>query len=48
MADHLRAIELAAIKYESKEDGGTYDKFFGSIGAFKRNWLKQARRKRMG
>ena len=48
VADCLCAIELAAIKYEAKEDGGTYGKFFGGIGAFKRNWLKQARRKRMG
>ena len=48
VADYLCTIELAAIKYEAKEDGGTYDKFFGGIGAFKRNWLKQARRKRMG
>lgn len=48
VADYLCTIELAAIKYAAKEDGGTYDKFFGGIGAFKKNWLKQARRKRMG
>lgn len=48
VADYLCTIELAAIKYEAKEDGATYDKFFGGIGAFKRNWLKQARRKRLG
>lgn len=46
-ADYLCTIELAAVKYEAKEDGGTYDKFFGGIGSFKRNWLKQARRKRI-
>ena len=45
-ADYLCTIELAAIKYAAKEDGGgTYNKFFGGIGPFKRNWLKQARRK---
>lgn len=48
VADYLCTIELAAIKYTAKEDGGTYDKFFGGIGALKKNWLKQARRKRMG
>lgn len=44
-ADYLCTIELAAIKYAAKEDGGAYNKFFGGIGPFKRNWLKQARRK---
>ena len=47
-ADYLCTIELAAVKYAAKEDGGTYNKFFGGIGPFKRNWLKQARRKRIG
>lgn len=45
VADYLCTIELAAIKYAAKENGATYDKFFGGPGAFKRNWLKQARRK---
>ena len=45
VADYLCTIELAAVKYEAHEDGATYNKFFGSIGAFKKNWLKQARRK---
>lgn len=45
VADYLCTIELAAVKYEAKENGGTYDKFFGGIGSFKKNWLKQARRK---
>ena len=45
VADYLCTIELAAIKYSEKEDGGTYNKFFGGIGTFKKNWLKQARRK---
>ena len=44
-ADYLCTIELAAIKYAAKEDGETYNKFFGGIGPFKKNWLKQARRK---
>ena len=47
VADFLCTIELAAVKYDAKEDGGTYDKFFGGVGTFKKNWLKQARRKRM-
>lgn len=44
-ADYLCTIELAAVKYAAKKNGATYDKFFGGIGPFKRNWLKQARRK---
>lgn len=47
VADYLCTIELAAIKYGAKENGQTYNKFFGGIGAFKKNWLKQARRKRI-
>ena len=47
VADYLCAIELALAKYEAKEDGETYNKFFGGIGPFKRNWLKQARSKRI-
>lgn len=47
VADYLCTIELANIKYAAKENGGTYDKFFGGIGSFKKNWLKQARRKLM-
>ena len=48
VADYLCTIELAAVKYAARENGGTYDKFFGGVGAFKRNWLKQARRKAIG
>lgn len=44
-ADYLCTIELAALRYADKEDGQTYNKFFGGVGKFKRNWLKQARRK---
>ena len=43
-ADYLCTIELAAIKYAAKEDGETYNKFFGGARNFKKNWLKQARR----
>lgn len=45
VADYLCTIELAAVKYAAHEDGATYNKFFGGVGAFKKNWLKQARRK---
>lgn len=45
VAVYLCTIELAAMKYVAKENGGTYDKFFGDVEAFKKNWLKQARRK---
>lgn len=45
VADYFCTIELAAKKYDAHEDGGTYSKFFGRAGTFKRNWLKQARRK---
>lgn len=47
VADYLCTIELGLVKYEAKEDGETYNKFFGGIGSFKRNWLKQARSKRI-
>ncbi len=47
VADYLCAIELALVKYQAKEDGETYNKFFGGIGPFKRNRLKQARGKRI-
>lgn len=47
VADYLCTIELVLVKYEAKENGETYSKFFGGIGSFKRNWLKQARSKRI-
>ena len=47
VADYLCTIELALVKYEAKENGETYNKFFGGIGTFKRNWLKQARSKQI-
>ena len=45
VADYFCTLELAAVKYAAGEDGGTYDKFFGGARAFKKSWLKQARRK---
>ena len=45
VADYLCTIELAAVKYDAKENGETYNKFFGGAVSFKKNWLKQARRK---
>ena len=45
IADYFCTIELAAVKYDAHEDGATYNKFFGGVGSFKKNWLKQARRK---
>lgn len=45
VADYLCAIELAACKYERGEQTETDLRFFGSRGSFRRNWLKQARRK---
>ena len=48
VADYLCEIELAAIKYEHGEQTNTDNKFFGGRGPFKKNWLKQARRKSLG
>ena len=47
-ADYLCAIELARIKYEHGEQTSTDVKVFGYEGTFKRNYLKQARRKLEG
>lgn len=44
-ADYFCTVELAAKKYAVHENGETYNKFFGGVGSFKKNWLKQARRK---
>ena len=45
VADYFCEIELAAVKYENGEQTETDKKFFGGKGAFKKSWLKQARRK---
>ncbi|WP_304427497.1 DUF3800 domain-containing protein [uncultured Adlercreutzia sp.] len=47
VADYLCAMELAALRYRTGDAGATYEKFFGGIGSFKKNWLKQVRRKRL-
>lgn len=44
-ADYFCSIELAHMKYASGMQTSTYVKFYGRAGAFKRNFLKQARRK---
>lgn len=44
-ADYLCSIELAARRYQCRAESRTYLKFFGPRGAFKKNWLKQVRRK---
>ena len=44
-ADYFCSIERIARKYERKEESNTYKLFFGLAGDFKRNYLKQARRK---
>ena len=41
-------IELAAIKYEASEAGGTERIFFGTNRDFKKNYLKKLRKKRLG
>ena len=33
VADYLCTIELALVKYQAKENGETYNKFFGGIGS---------------
>lgn len=45
VADYLCAIELTAEKYKHHAATATDEKFFGGATAFKKNWLKQARRK---
>ena len=46
-ADFVCAIELADCKYRQGEQTATDERFFGSYGTFKRNWLKQVRRHRL-
>lgn len=47
VADFLCAIELAAEKYRKHEQARTDEKFFGSAGSFRGNYLKIVRRKRL-
>jgi len=46
VADYFCAIELARIKYEQGEETSTDVKVFGYVGTFKKNYLKQIKRKR--
>lgn len=47
IADFICEIELAAIKYEANEVGGTERLFFGTNRDFKKNYLKKLRKKRL-
>ena len=47
IADFICEIELAAIKYEANEAGGTERIFFGTNRDFKKNYLKKLRKKRL-
>ena len=44
-ADYACAVELAALKYQAREETATDRRFFGSWQAFKRNALKTVRKK---
>ncbi len=46
VADYLCCIELANAKFAVHHETQTDVKFFGGVRAFKKNYLKQARRKR--
>ncbi len=46
-ADLLCTLELTAVKFENKEATRTDEKFFGSARAFKKNYLKAIKRKRI-
>ncbi len=43
-ADYLTSIELAAIRYDRKQQSKTYERFFGTRNNLKRNLVKPARR----
>lgn len=46
-ADFVCGIELAALRYLSHENTQTDEIFFGGSTAFKKNWLKHIRKKRL-
>lgn len=48
LADYLCSVELTSIKYERKQQTVTDTIFFGGSGAFKKNYLKKIRKKRLG
>ena len=47
VADMICTLELTAQKYRARESTSTDEKFFGSAGAFKNNYMKQLKRKRL-
>lgn len=46
VADYICGIELMALKYEAGQEGNTGRAFFGTAGYFRKNYLKQLRRKK--
>ena len=46
-ADMLCTLELTAQKYRAHEATNTDEKFFGGAGAFKNNYMKSVKRKRL-
>ena len=46
-ADLICTLELTATKYAAGQQTATDEKFFGSAGAFRRNYLKALKRKRL-
>lgn len=46
-ADMLCALELTSLKFRNKEASRTDEKMFGSAGAFKNNYMKAVKRKRL-
>lgn len=44
-ADFICTLELAALRFEAGKTTKTYDRFFGTYGYFKKNWLKKIRKK---
>lgn len=48
LADYLCGLELAALKYDRKQQTATDGIFFGGSTAFKKNYLKKIRKKRLG
>ena len=47
MADLLCTMELVAQKYQNREQTATDEKFFGSAAAFRNNFMKVVKRKRL-
>lgn len=48
LTDYLCGLELIALKYERKQQTATDNLFFGGSDAFKKNYLKKIRKKRLG